>query len=207
MKKKLSVLAALALVTTIGGVYATWVYSKDNISSGYGVSNLAIAGVDYVGDAGSVSVVGTHTEIKIDDPTNGSAYITEMTYDDTGYFTVTFTPSISAKEDIKDGMDIEWYVGLSDGADPLAIEDFVYTFGGGEDQQIFTSIDSTKVLVEQEDMTVSGGAYTFTITMKDVVDKLVLADIKLDSYDKYTAYLNALKLGFIHVHAEVVSGT
>ena len=57
MKKKLSMLAALALCTTIGGVYAAWIYSTDSIPSGYGVSNLAIAGVDYEGNAGSISVV------------------------------------------------------------------------------------------------------------------------------------------------------
>ena len=226
MKKKLSMLAALALCTTIGGVYATWVYSTNSIPSGYGVANLGIAGVDYVGNAGSISVVGTNTEIKIDDPTNGVDFLTKMSYNTAGYFTVTFTPSSTATEDVKDGMDIQWYVGLSSGTAPMSVDSFTYKFKDEAALKIFNAVDSTPVLVSQTDkvldengdptdvpvITVGGteGArtYTFTISMKDVVSKLTLNEtIELKSEDRYTAYLTALQKGYIHVHAEVVSGT
>lgn len=205
---------ALALCTTVGGVYAAWVYSTDSIPSGYGVSNLGITGVDYVGNAGSISVVGTNTEIKIDDPTNGVAYLTKMTFDDQGYFTVTFTPSETAAESVKDGMDVKWYVGLSDGKNPMSVDNFLYTFEEETPQKIFTTIDSEKVLVEQAHMTSVDSDddgivdyYTFTIPMTAVVGKLALAEIELKSEDRYTAYLTALKNGYIHVHAEVVDNT
>ncbi len=213
MKKKLSMLMALALCTTVGGVYAAWVYSTDSIPSGYGVSNLGITGVDYVGNSGSISVVGTNTEIKIDDPTN--AHLTKMTFDDQGYFTVTFTPSETASESVKDGMDVKWYVGLSDGKNPMSVDNFLYTFEEEPPQKIFTTIHSEKVLVKQADMTPVDSDddddivdyYTFTIPMTDVVGKLELAEIELKSEDRYTAYLTALKNGYIHVHAEVVDNT
>ncbi len=226
MKKKLSMLAALALCTTIGGVYATWVYSTNSIPSGYGVANLGIAGVDYVGNAGSISVVGTNTEIKIDDPTNGSDHLTKMTYNPEGFFTVTFTPSATAGETVKDGMDIKWHVGLSNGTEPMSVANFTYEFKEETALQIFTSIDSTPVEVKQTDYVLDANgdptdvhvitvvekdgvkSYTFTISMKDVASKLVLNEtIKLQSEDRYKAYLTALQKGYIHVHAEVVSGT
>lgn len=216
MKKKLSMLAALALCTTIGGVYATWVYSTNSIPSGYGVANLGIAGVDYVGNAGSISVVGTNTEIKIDDPTNGVDFLTKMSYNTAGYFTVTFTPSSTATEDVKDGMNIQWYVGLSNGTAPMAVNSFTYQFKEETPLQIFSSINSTPVVVQQANMTpvdtddadTLPNYYTFTISMQDVVSKITLNEtIELKSEDRYTAYLTALQKGYIHVHAEVVSGT
>lgn len=233
MKKKLSMLAALALCTTIGGVYAAWVYPKNTIPSGYGVANLGITGVDYEGQAGSISVVGTNTGIVIDD-INEKDYVTAMSYNAEGYFTVTFTPSADAMETVKDGMDIKWYVGLSNGSAPMSVEDFTYQFGTEEAKQIFTAINSTPVEVKQTDTIEvevddgNGGTttqqvpvitavdsntdgktdyYTFTISMEQVVSKLILNGIVLSTEDRYTTYLNALKNGYIHVHAEVVSDT
>ena len=216
MKKKLSMLAALALCTTIGGVYATWVYSTNSIPSGYGVANLGITGVDYVGNAGSISVVGTNTDIKIDDPTNGVDFLTKMTYNVAGFFTVTFTPSDTATEAVKDGMNIQWYVGLSNGTAPMAVNSFTYQFKEETPLQIFSSINSTPVVVQQANMTpvdtddadTLPNYYTFTISMQDVVSKITLNEtIKLSSEERYQAYLLALQKGYIHVHAEVVPGT
>ena len=129
-----------------------------------------------------------------------------MDYNDQGYFIVTFTPSETAAESVKDGMNIEWYVGLSDGKNPLALDAYQYTFGGTS-TNIIEAIDSTAVLVEIAGMENANGVYTFTIDMDDVVSKITLSSIKLDSKDKYDVYLTALKNGFIHVHAEVVENT
>ena len=206
-------LAALALCTTIGGVYAAWVYPTNTVPSGYGVSSLDITGVDYEGQAGSISVVGTNTGIMIDD-LDTKDYKPEFKYDSTGYFTVTFTPAVDAMETVKDGMDIEWHVGLSNGTSPVAANECLYTFGG-ESKQIFSTINSTAVKVTVSNMTpVDSNSddvtdyYTFTISMADVVSKLTLNEtIILSTEDRYNAYYNALTGKVIHVHAEVVSGT
>lgn len=209
--KKLSIVAALALCTTIGGVYAAWVYHGSN-ASGYGIANLAITGVEYKGQAGTVLVKGSNTEIKIDDPTNGEAHVTKLTYNEQGEFTVTFSPVEDAKDSVLDGMDIQWYVGLSTGTAQIAVKDFKYEFDDIE-YQIFDSIDSDPVVVTMASGKITKGGtesaptYTFTIPMSEVVAKLTLEDNVLETEDEYNAYFNALKMCVLHVHAEVVPNT
>ena len=97
--KKVSILIALALLLTVGGVYATWIYagapttSRTNDHTAIGITGSAATNTK-----GVISITNT-IEILIDDdafvrPGVGDAY--KAVFVGNGQMTVTFTPSSGA---------------------------------------------------------------------------------------------------------------
>ena len=100
MKKKLSVLAALATVVTVGGVYATWNYATDTADTVVQELSIGMAAETLQGKMGSITVdiVGG---IEVE---NGGHYVAELNYvlpegvtSESGpYFLINFTPATGA---------------------------------------------------------------------------------------------------------------
>jgi len=93
--KKLSILAALALVTTVGGVYATWNYvGSDPSSPASTTKTLTITQGIVSGSTGKLEVTTPSTLI-IDDSGN---YVPGWGSQCEGDLTITFTPGKGAPD-------------------------------------------------------------------------------------------------------------
>ena len=228
--KKLSVLAALALCVTVGGVYAAWNYAEQGVSTVYAVGTVGITGVEGKTSKGTLKATGNNLAIKVDDIAEDNVlHQTKLTYNTEGYFTVTFTADANATADIKkDGIPLVWYVGLANTSnESVKVEEAKFTYdknGDGDyadtdkgdvDAAIYTSINSDPVLITDDNLvwpdeetkqtkgvTNPNGTVTFTyeIAIKDVMDKVELNQIILETEAMHNAYSKQINSYVLHFH-------
>ena len=223
MKKKLSMLAAMALCVTVGGVYATWIYATQAVPTAYATMSITLTGTSSGGQAGTLTIAGTNVALKIDDPADSNVHKAALQYDETGKFTITFTPNTNAESDIKDGLNLEWYLGLYDsnkdngpdaakgGAiDPTAFEFTMKdTDGSAYTGDVFTTFntEATTISVNEQKYDKATGEYTCEIPMSAVMAKIALnEDLYLTTMEQYTAFETLLVGKEIHVHVKVADG-
>ena len=106
MKKKLSMLAAMALCVTVGGVYATWIYATDAVPTAYATMGVTMTGTSTGGQAGELTIVGANVDLEIDDPKDDKVHKATLVSNPSGEFKITFTPNTNAESDIKDGVNL-----------------------------------------------------------------------------------------------------
>lgn len=231
--KKLSVLAALALCVTVGGVYAAWNYAEQGVSTVYAVGTVGITGVEGKTSKGTLKAVGNNLAIKVDDvpiddeeTQTNVLHQTALTYNTEGYFTVTFTADANATADIKkDGIPLVWYVGLANTSnESVSYADAKFTYdknGDGDyadvgdvDAPIYTSINSDPVLItdanlvwpdeskQNKGVTNPNGTVTFTykIEIEDVMGKVELNQIILETEAMHNAYSKQINSYVLHFH-------
>ena len=97
--KKLTILVALLMCITIGGVYATWIYSNTSASAtdlelSHGLAGVSSASVPH----GILKIEENSLLIRIDQTAAGN-YTAKLVV--TGSMTVSFTPDVAASPDIK----------------------------------------------------------------------------------------------------------
>lgn len=101
--KKLSILIALMLLVTVGGVYATWTYAGTNdIADAYAEAKVTIADAELTG-ANGVYKIESNLVLTVDQANeNHEAELVFSANDGQPiYLKVTFTPAINAPQDIK----------------------------------------------------------------------------------------------------------
>ena len=139
--KKLSLLVALLLCVTIGGVYATWTYATDNdIYDAFSEAKVTITDATSAG-ANGVYKIESNLVLSIDQANDDheAVLLFESTNTEDPYLKITFTPASYAPADIKEnGVPSELYFGLTvpmqytidaDGnydADGTAVDIFVF---------------------------------------------------------------------------------
>ena len=187
--KRLSVLVALILCVTVGGVYATWTYAQssgvtENINKGVSLSPYETSGT-----LGIYTVDPSEFLILIDQTAVGD-YTPKLDLslaspDVDGTLNFKFTPNNTASDEIKTNGITSWV--LCESAIQHESQD-VFTFpkdikigtvGSGEDY----------VWVKQPD-----GTFTCEIPHSDLPNYIQLAYTnKLDTLEKYNAMLESLK--------------
>lgn len=189
--KKISIILVLALLLTIGGVYASWGYAQgaignaiDSMDVGEG-KNIFITEAINTNSAGTISIDATATQIKIDDPDND--HIAELEY--TGDIVITFTPSSGADADIvANGIVLKVTV---------ACTTTEWVYGGN---QIFAVAPSFDLTLEDAEMV--GGTQTYTIT-PDVWQQWIVfnggEDLHLVTMQEYSKFHDALHKGMISI--------
>ncbi len=121
--KKISILIALALIVTIGGVYATWNYQEQNAVNTdvqYFTANMD-AYISQGNEKGNIRLLKNDMKITINDNYNGNTQVGENEAGDyipeiavTGYMIFTFSPFNKADSDvIANGIDLEFMLELS----------------------------------------------------------------------------------------------
>lgn len=97
LMKKLSLLVALALIVTVGGVYATWNYAQG--AAGQGKANLVpkLAASAQTNSKGAIQIDTTGLSILIDD-IGAQDHVAELVM--TGSVKVTFAPASGADSDV-----------------------------------------------------------------------------------------------------------
>lgn len=180
--KKLSLLIALCMLLTIGGVYATWTYTQNTDVADEAVNmNLNLTDVAYSGSYGTYNVDVKGLSLKID-PKAGTTHTTALYA--TGNIVVTFTPNSVAPADIKEKGVKTTY------AFTLANPNWQY-----EGQNIVTLNHTEKHDISWTDN--GDGTFSFTITAEQFMEHVALTEFELDTKVKYDAYNAVLGTGSI----------
>ena len=194
--KKFSILIAILLCVTIGGVYAAWMFADSNdaalktqnvslnltedIDAGaYGTYTLT-ASVDNV-DAGTKAFA-----LYIDDIDDGITHNAVLVGE--GTLTVTFTPNESATEDVRLGATpTYWCIKAGD-----ALANWKY-----DNQPIFTALDDAWKTIDGVNAdnwvaSADGKSYTYVITGAEIASMLTLGNFVLETKAEYNAFATAL---------------
>jgi len=180
--KRISLLIALCMLLTIGGVYATWTYTQNSDVADEAVNmNLNLTDVAYSGSYGTYKVDVSGLTLAID-PAEGTTHTTALYA--TGNIVITFTPNSVAPADVKENGVATTY------AFSLANTNWKY-----EDKDIVT-VKHT----EKHDITWTkngDGTFSFTISAEELMEHVTLTQIELDTKAKYDAYNAVLGQGSI----------
>lgn len=178
--KKLTLLIALILCVTIGGVYATWLYPGQTVAPLSTSLSHEMAGVEFTGSSGSYAATANSLVINIDQESTdsfnavlafgGSVTITFTAHEriSAEALTAALTPTITVTATDLDAA-------VYEGKDIYAVDD---TFS-------FT-------LDKDTDWTVSGNVYTCTIDASRLQGAISLANtFTLNNYTKYQNFKTA----------------
>lgn len=180
--KKISLLIALCMLLTIGGVYATWTYTQNTDVADEAVNmNLNLTDVAYSGSYGTYKVDVTGLNLSID-PKEGTTHTTALYA--TGNIIVTFTPNSVAPADIKEN-GVETTYAFS-----LANTNWQY-----EGKDIVSVNHAEKHDVTWQ--TNGDGTFSFTISANEFMKHIALTEFDLDTKVKYDAYNAVLGTGSI----------
>lgn len=188
MKKKLGIMAALAMCVTVGGVYAQWSYSQAPAAGMHGTKAVEIAGVSTSTKTGIITVDTTGFSIEIDD--TDKDYYGELVF--TGVIKVTFTPNPGVDTTVTNS-GIPMQVVFSS----PTLASLQYNFANmtaGSGTQVF-SIDETPLIYKNGERTKE-----WTITAAEVAQRFELNGVEggadscvhLPTYEAYTKFKTAL---------------
>ena len=180
--KKLSLLIALCMLLTIGGVYATWTYTQNTDVADEAVNmNLNLTDVAYSGSYGTYKVDVSGLNLSID-PAAGTTHTTALYA--TGNIVITFTPNSVAPAEVKSDAIPTTYQFT------LANPNWKY-----EGAPVVTLNHTDKHDVEW--MNNNDGTFSFTITAEKFMEHVTLTKFELDTKAKYDAYNAVLGTGSI----------
>lgn len=207
--KKLSLLVALALLITVGGVYATWSYAgTDDIADAYAEAKVTIADTELTGANGTYKVE-SNLVLTVDQANDD--HEAELVFGSNNsqeiFLKVTFTPATNAPQSIKDNaVESELYWGTTvpmqykvDGAgnyDENGTAKDIFTFSNTRNGELDNTFDWT----EQDD-----GTFTYTLDADDLASMIQLSQtFVLDIKAEHDAFRTALAGNIV---ARVTDGT
>ena len=181
--KKLSLLIALCMLISIGGVYATWTYiDKTDVADESINMAMNLSSVAYAGTYGNYEINTSSLKILVD-PKENTTHTTALKIE--GEITITFTPNVFAPETVKNN-------GVA--------STFQFTLTNNEwkyeGQKILTLVHDDK---ENIQWTRNGNVFTYTISADDLYEHFQLNEFVLDTKAKYDAFSTALGTGQITI--------
>lgn len=205
LMKKFSLLVAIALLITVGGVYAQWTYAQGNIQAA-SVANLApkLSGYASTTEKGTIKVDTTGiTKLMVDDlpPYGGDKqdHIADFVVE--GKVVVTFTPSAGADEHVKtNGIKMQYTLSIIYNTGANA-ENWVYPDINSTDQAIFT--------VDTQTVTVNNGNPTleFEIDADQLMEMIQLGGtFKLDTVEDYENFNAIIGKAQIQISVSEITG-
>ena len=182
--KKLSLLIALCMLVTVGGVYATWTYNMDTVASQKASLTHEMEIIQSSGAAGYYEFGANTLNLKIDakasalDPTD--IHTTDLKY--YGNVTISFhAAETAAAADIAKALNAT----ISVTADDLAAA--VY-----DGTQIWTVDTAAKITLTESDWTQDGYTYSYTLNCAELADMVELStDFELHNPDAYYEFQTA----------------
>lgn len=189
--KKFSLFVALALIVTVGGVYATWNYAETPITQvDHNLKGLSITDVNTTTQSGKVAITDTLI-LKIDDEGNYTpGWDSDVTTQNGGTLQIRYTPNQGAgNTTLRYTLTIENYSYDPDGegANPA-----VSIFGINDDFSVKTGAQT--ILTKDFNFTAGQAYITEDITLKQITDVLkVNSSITLPTESDYIKYQNAVK--------------
>ena len=216
--KKISLFVALALVVTIGGVYAAWVYPNENAQVGTANKTYTsvMTTVEQSGTSNGALHVSTDSDnfaIRVDNDANydgGVAWKARPVA--SGDFDVSFVPAAGASDSYTDGIDVQVTIAIS-GAQTTYTQ-------GTTDVKIFAIKTASFVISASSFEEQTDGSFLYTFTAEDFLDCLYfcvdastvgttnsLVDVYLDTHAKNQTFEAALaSYNFTITFSEAVGG-
>ena len=188
--KKLSILIALMLCITIGGVYATWTYTQTTDVADESVGTaMNLTSVVYAGSYGTYKIDRSTLALTID-PKSGTTHTTSLQV--AGEIVVTFTPATHAPVEIKEsGVPTEYSFSLSNDA-------WTFDDGHGDGSKAIVALNPGHNGTHDVVWTpVGDGTFTFTLNAAEISNHLILTEFVLDTKTLYDEYNTALSKGQI----------
>lgn len=195
--KKLSLLIALMLCVTIGGVYATWSYAGTNdIADAYAEAKVTITDAVLTGANGTYTVE-SNLVLSVDQANDNheAKLVFASNNSDAIYLKVTFVPSDFAPQDIKENaVPSELYFGTTTTMQYKMDADGNYDANGtATDILTFTNVSdgvfSPNVTWEKQ----SDGSFTYTMNETDLKAQINLnKTFVLDTKTEHDAFREAL---------------
>lgn len=177
----LSLLIALAILVTVGGVYATWLYAETDMTAVHGhIGSFGLASAEINNSKGTFTVDASSAHLVIDQ-TAADNYVAKLTA--AGTITVKFTPSTIFGNSNPDlGTFNVVYSLVTDNATPT---NYMVNDGTGE-KALFTKFDTTT----QTNLTLTkdGDVYTATVDANALLNLIEINTFKLDTYAKYSNF-------------------
>lgn len=210
--KKISILIALALIVTIGGVYATWNYQEQNAVNTdvqYFTANMD-AYISQGNEKGNIRLLKNDMKITINDNYNGNTQVGENEAGDyvpeievSGYMIFSFSPFNKADANvIANGIDLEFMLELSN----AMTYDSKNIFNVDSSHTIIYSTDTpnqTKKLIEiDKDVNLSDLNTTYGLSLTDSDDGKFLAIIEPADVSAKIEFANEFKLTTLAAYHE-----
>ena len=172
--KKLTILVALLLCVTIGGVYAAWVYPGQSLGSLSDVpAPKEMVDATFEGASGAYSIEANTLHIAIDGDSGHKAYL-----DFTGSLVIKFTA-----DDHIDPTDLQKALSAVITVTAVDINSAVY-----DSTQIFTLDDTYELVLDESDWSQSGLVYTYTFDASNLANAISIGDFTLHTYTEYQAF-------------------
>lgn len=192
--KKLSLLIALCMLISIGGVYAGWIYTKDNNVANEEVHMaMNLTGVVSNASYGAFEVDTTNLSLTID-PKTGTSHTTSLVIE--GEVVITFTPGNYAPENVKEN-GVEADVTLS-----LTNSNWTFDDGHGQGARPILTFNHDHHDITWNDN--GDGTFSYTLNADALKDCFSLTEFTLDTLALYNSYNTQLGNGQIKI---VVSDT
>ena len=183
--KKLSILVALILCVTIGGVYATWTYTQNtDVADEQVHMSMNLTDVAYSGSYGTYKVDTESLKLKID-PKTGTTHTTALYIE--GQIVITFTPNSVAPGEVKEGAVESTFQFTLTNTNWLYEGKKVVTLAHPEAEEITWGLPDEK------------GVFTFIITAEELAKHITLTEFELDTKAKYDAFNAVLGQGQITI--------
>ncbi len=188
--KKLSILVALILCVTIGGVYAAWLYPSNNSINQViqPVSNV-MAEIEPTGAYGSYHTNSNSLRIVVDQESTTS-FKTKLIYE--GSLEIKFTPHTSITTTQLDAA-----LGATVSVTGADVATTLY-----DGKQIWSVDEATKITLDPADWTLStdGTYYTYVIECSDLENLIGLENtFELINSDQYNEFQRVQKLAVFRV--------
>ncbi len=194
--KKLTTLIVLALIVTIGGVYAGWTYFQGGATGANATPRVGMATVSYNGEKGAITADTTSMTILVDDMSTvaGSPVTTKYKagLHGVGAITIKFTAKEGADADVvANGIKMQATISVN------KVGDRQWEVEGGVKKDIL-KVDTTKNVI-----TFNTPSKSATIEVQRIIDALVFcegAEVILDTKEENDAFAAALSDYQIHVN-------
>lgn len=201
--RKFSLLIALALLITVGGVYATWIYTGSDIADITGNRAVTMGNVEFEGSAGSyfVDTAGLVMKIEPEDNTATGAEVAKRfkaTLKMTGQIVITFTPNELADPDVvANGVATKFWFTPSN---------LSWTYGGNTIITVNNMEHAIALANEtgspEHQWVKQGNSFTCTITAAQLESHNIftLGNFSLTNKTEYDEFDTALEAGQIVIH-------
>lgn len=187
--KKFSLMASLAALVTVGGVYATWNYAEAKAGSASQDFYINLETVETNTKKGTISMTGA-LPLSVDDGGNYHVELIKAQAAAQG-LTVTFTPNVGASVST---IPMQVVVSVNDAKFTLT-EGTVETSDDTTD--VYMTADTTPLTATEIPGLANVGTAGVLIPIDLIMSKLHLTDVVLDTYQDYQDYnktLNQLKI-------------
>ena len=189
--KKLSLLLALLLVITVGGVYATWIYTdKTDVADLAPTVGINLTEATFAGTYGTYEVDTTSLALKVD-PKPGTTFTTGLLI--SGDIIIKFKPQTYAPVEVKEeGVPTTFQFSLTNTS-------WQFDDGHGEGARDIITLAHP----EKHNVTWSApdqnGTLTYTISATELASHIGLTEFTLDTKVLYDQFATALGNGKIMI--------